>query len=227
MKVKICGLRQTENIKSLLPLRPDYLGFIFYEKSKRYAAGELDPRFAKSPVFSEFKSGNVKTPMKTGVFVNEELNKLKNIVEKYELNTVQLHGDEPVGYCRKLREDNLGDNFKLSPKLKIIKVFSVSDEFNFYRTKKYEPVVDFFLFDTKGKERGGNGIAFNWKILKKYDGEKPFFLSGGIGPDDAAEIKEITHPKLYGVDVNSRFEIEPGLKNVELVKSFLDKLKNT
>ncbi|MEO1257749.1 MAG: phosphoribosylanthranilate isomerase [Bacteroidota bacterium] len=219
MKIKICGLRQTENIKSLLPLQPDYLGFIFYEKSRRFAEGALNSQFIKSPRFakSSSKGKTTKTPIKTGVFVNEELSEIKAVVEKYELNAVQLHGDESVEFCEKLKDENI----------QVIKVFSVHDEFDFNQTKKYDSVVDLFLFDTKGKERGGNGIAFNWEILKKYNGEKPFFLSGGIGPEDAAEIKKINHPKLYGVDINSRFEVEPGLKNIKTVELFFKKLKNT
>lgn len=205
-KLKICGLRQTENINALLPLQPDYMGFIFYEKSKRYAEGVLKPRFTKS--------NTSKPPIKTGVFVNEEIKKIKTIVEKYELRAVQLHGDESVGFCEEMKQENV----------EIIKVFSVNDNFDFNQTKKYEPVCDLFLFDTKGKERGGNGVAFNWEVLKKYNGEKPFFLSGGIGPDDAMEIKKINHPKLYGVDINSCFEIEPGLKDVGAVEVFINEL---
>ena len=272
MRLKICGLRQTENIKSLLSLKPDYLGFIFYEKSKRHAEGVLDAKVVNFQKVDNFES---KTPIKTGVFVNEDFDKIKAIVEKYGLNAVQLHGDESANFCRKLRaiihlptpleggqdstkiknpivgeKKGIGKYKKrtnnLAPQknqvvavspleggrwvnngLQIIKVFSVNDDFDFSITKKYEPIVDLFLFDTKGKERGGNGIAFDWDILKKYNGEKPFFLSGGIGPDDASEIKKINHPKLYGVDINSQFEIEPGLKNVELVKRFFKEIKNT
>ncbi len=221
MRIKICGLRQTENIKSLLPLQPDYLGFIFFEKSKRYAESVLEGGFAKSLRFSKSKQY---IPIKTGVFVNQDVNTIKLIIEKYGLSAVQLHGDESVEFCRELRGVNLGDDFKLPPKLQVIKVFSVHDDFDFSITKEYEPVCDLFLFDTKGKERGGNGVAFNWDILNKYKGEKPFFLSGGISPGDAAEIKKINHPKLYGVDINSRFEIEPGLKDVEAVEKFMDEL---
>ncbi len=223
MHLKICGLRQTENIKSLLALQPDYLGFIFYEKSKRYAEGVLDERFAKFLKFSKSKSRTLK---KTGIFVNEDLNKIKLIIEKYRLNAVQLHGDEPPELCKQLMNLYLGDNLELSPKLEIIKVFSVNDNFDFNETKKYEDSCDLFLFDTKGRERGGSGIAFNWDILKKYKGEKPFFLSGGIGPGNAAEIKKMNHPKLYGVDINSRFEIEPGIKDVEKVKQFIAELRS-
>ena len=249
MRLKICGLRQTENIESLLPLQPDYLGFIFYEQSKRCAEGVLDERFTK---LLKFSKPNSEVPIKTGVFVNEDLNKIKNIIEKYGLNAVQLHGDESVEFCRELWKSvhpppplkgghdssKLLHSFNqarvLSPLeggrgvnhgLQIIKVFSINDDFEFSKTKKYEPICDLFLFDTKGKERGGNGVAFNWDILKKYDGENPFFLSGGIGPEDAAEIKKIKHPKLYGVDINSRFEIGPGMKDVEAVKKFVNELR--
>ncbi|MEZ4935284.1 MAG: phosphoribosylanthranilate isomerase [Saprospiraceae bacterium] len=252
MYLKICGLRQTENINSLLSVQPDYLGFIFYEKSKRYAEGVLDVETFQVLKTWKVLNPNSKIPIKTGVFVNEDLNKIKNIVKKYGLNAVQLHGDESVAFCRELWEsvhppaplEGGNDPTKIcqpyrmatvpspleggrgvSHHLQIMKVFSVNDDFDFSITKKYEPVCDLFLFDTKGKERGGNGVAFNWNILKKYNGEKPFFLSGGIGPDDAAEIKKINHPKLFGVDINSCFEIEPGLKNVDAVRNFVKVLR--
>ncbi len=216
MYLKICGLRQTDNIKLLLPLLPDYLGFIFYKNSKRHAEGILEKDFIK----------NEKSIKKTGVFVNEKLETIKAIIEKYGLDAVQLHGDETPEYCQQLKNVYLGSNLKLPPKLELIKIFSVNDNFDFNKTKKYEDVCDLFLFDTKGTERGGNGIAFNWEVLKKYNGERPFFLSGGISQEDTAEIKKINHPKLYGVDINSRFEIEPGLKNVEAVKYFIDELRS-
>ena len=200
MHLKICGLRQTENIKSLLQLQPDYIGFIFYQKSKRCAEGVLDVHFIK----------NKKNIKKTGVFVNEDTDKIKSLIEKYQLNAVQLHGDEPPARCEKLKLANV----------EIIKAFSVHDHFDFAKTKIYEEVCDLFLFDTKGDKRGGNGVAFDWSILKKYNGTKPFFLSGGIGPGDAGAIKKINHPQLYGVDINSRFETQPGRKNVQMVKQF-------
>ena len=209
MKIKICGLRQAENIQSLLPLQPDYMGFIFYEKSKRYAGKNV------GRVSNPTDVKDSKKPIKTGVFVNEELNKIKTIIERHALDAVQLHGDESPEFCKKIKNEHV----------EVIKVFSVDDDFDFSTTKKYEPVCDLFLFDTKGKERGGNGIAFNWTILNNYKGEKPFFLSGGIGPEDAAEIKKINHPKLFGVDINSRFELEPGLKDVEAVKKFFNEIK--
>lgn len=114
----------------------------------------------------------------------------------------------------------------MNHEIQIIKVFSVDNTFDFSKTKKYESVCDYFLFDTKGKERGGNGIAFNWELLNKYHGKKLFFLSGGIGPEDGtSEIKKINHPKLYGVDINSRFESEPGLKDVEAVEKFVNEIR--
>ena len=214
MRLKICGLRHTDNIRAILPLQPDYLGFIFYKKSSRYAEGILNVgSFQESGAWKDLS----RPPKMTGVFVNETLENVQAIFEKYKLDAVQLHGDESPEFCRALMA--LG-----SGKLEVVKVFSIGDDFDFSITARYEGVCDLFLLDTKGKERVGNGVAFNWDILKKYKGEKPFILSGGIGVEDAAVIKKIDHPKLYGVDINSRFELEPGLKDISLVRRFVNDL---
>ena len=148
MKIKICGLRQAENIQSLLPLQPDYMGFIFYEKSKRYAGKNV------GRVSNPTDVKDSKKPIKTGVFVNEELNKIKTIIERHALDSVQLHGDESPEFCKKIKNEHV----------EVIKVFSVDDDFDFSTTKKYEPVCDLFLFDTKGKERGGRKTLFSqWR----------------------------------------------------------------
>ena len=193
-------MKYVENIQEVAELQPDYLGFIFYEKSKRNFEGII-PDLPKS----------IK---KTGVFVNEYIEILVSLAEEYKLQAVQLHGDETVEYIKELKE--------YLPKIEIFKVFGVIDDFNFDLLKPYEEVVDFFLFDTKGKERGGNGITFNWKILEKYTLTKPFFLSGGIGAEQRNDLKEIfkTDLPIYGVDVNSKFETKPGIKSVEKLKEF-------
>lgn len=225
MKLKVCGMKFTENIQEVATLQPDYLGFIFYEKSKRNFEGII-PEFSKS----------IK---KTGVFVNEYIEIVISLVEEYQLDAIQLHGDESVEYIKELkcqfecsRELKIEENKSIKKQknkhyiskneIEIIKVFGIKDEFNFDVLKPYLEVVDFFLFDTKGKERGGNGTKFDWSVLEKYPFKKPFFLSGGIGLEDVEEVKKIIKSNLpiYALDVNSKFESEPGRKNIEELIKF-------
>ena len=208
MKLKVCGMKYIENIQQVAALKPDYLGFIFYEKSKRNFDGII-PELPES----------IK---KTGVFVNATIDFVVDKIQKYDLQAIQLHGDEPVEYINELRSQ-----FERSRELEIIKVFGIKKEFNFDVLKPYLEVVDCFLFDTKGKERGGNGIIFNWKILEKYPFTKPFFLSGGIGLEQIEEIHQIrkTDLPIYALDVNSKFEIEAGLKSVENIEKFKNEIK--
>ena len=196
-------MKYLENIQEVAALQPDYLGFIFYEKSKRNFEGVI-------PVIS-------KSIKKTGVFVNASTDEVIAKINLYDLQTVQLHGDESVGFCKELRSQ-----FFNSIELEIIKVFGIKDEFNFDTLKPYLGVVDYFLFDTKGKERGGNGVAFNWNILEKYPFTKPFFLSGGIGLEQQEEIHQIrkTDLPIYALDVNSKFENKQGFKKIEDLKKF-------
>tara|TARA_R110001632_G_scaffold232806_1_gene374665 strand:+ start:18231 stop:18854 length:624 start_codon:yes stop_codon:yes gene_type:complete len=201
MKLKVCGMKEVENIKSIADLKPDYMGFIFYDQSKRNFEGII-PELPKS----------IK---KTGVFVNEYIEIVISLVEEYQLDAVQLHGDETVAYIQELKSH-------LKPSIEIFKVFGIKDDFDFNSLKPFENEVDYFLFDTKGKERGGNGIKFDWSVLKEYPYSKPFFLSGGIGPNDIQEIKKIktTGLPIYAVDINSQFESKPGFKNIDVVKKF-------
>ncbi len=218
MKLKVCGMKYIENIQQVAALQPDYLGFVFYEKSKRNFEGII-PELPK-----EIK--------KAGVFVNEIPEIVVSLVEEYGLKMIQLHGDESPEYLQRLKEifkESIAEKHQRS-KYKIpeiVKVFGVEDDFNFEVLKQYEPLVDYFLFDTKGKERGGNGVTFDWSILKKYNSTKPFFLSGGIGLDKITAIKELQKSDLpiYALDVNSKFEIEAGLKSVEKLKQFKKELK--
>ena len=228
MKLKVCGMKYLENIEQVVGLQPDYLGFIFYEKSKRNFEGII-PEFSKS----------IK---KTGVFVNEYVEIVISLVEEYRLDAIQLHGDESLEYVadlkNQLRERRalfIDENKQIKKKknkhyiseneVELIKVFGIKDEFNFDVLTPYLEVVDFFLFDTKGKERGGNGTKFDWSILEKYPFKKPFFLSGGIGLEDVEDIQKIVKFDLpiYALDINSKFESKPGLKNINEVKKF----KNT
>jgi phosphoribosylanthranilate isomerase len=204
MKLKVCGMKFTENIEQVSGLYPDYMGFIFYEKSKRNFEGVI-PKLPKS----------IK---KTGVFVNEYPEIVISLVEEYQLEAIQLHGDETVTYIKQLKTH--------LPSIEIIKVFGIKDEFNFDVLTPFLPLVDYFLFDTKGKERGGNGVQFDWSVLEAYPYEKPFFLSGGIGLKDVLDIQKIidSNVPIYALDINSKFEIEPGLKNINEVKTFKNKL---
>lgn len=204
MKIKICGMKYPENILEVSQLLPDYLGFIFYEKSSRYFDGEI-PEIPKS----------IK---KVGVFVDASLEEITSKIKKYGLDLIQLHGNETSEFCQKFKNKNI----------EIIKVFSVDDDFNFNILEQYEQVCDYFLFDTKGKLHGGNGFTFNWQILEKYKSNKPFFLSGGIGIEEIELVKSLqcndstnTLP-IFAIDVNSKFEIKPGLKNINLVRTGRD-----
>lgn len=198
--IKICGMKYPHNILEIGSLLPDYMGFIFWEKSARYFDGVI-PNLPKS----------IK---KVGVFVNATQDEILEKIAKYDLQAIQLHGDESVEFCQELKE-----NVK-QVQIEIIKVFSVDNSFDFEVLKPFETICDYFLFDTKGKLPGGNGTTFDWKVLEKYSSSKPFFLSGGIGINEMEAVKEIakTNVPLYAIDVNSKFEIEPGLKNIQLCR---------
>ena len=192
-------MRDSENIEQLLALKPDYMGFIFYEKSPRDAEDVLDQELLRN--FPE-------QTKKVGVFVNADLGLVKEKVKTFGLDYVQLHGDESVEYVAEL----------FAVGIKVIKVFSVGDEFDFEGLDIYNPFVDFFLFDTKGKARGGNGEVFNWEILKDYNQEVPFFLSGGIDLENIDSLKALEDMNIHAIDVNSKLELTPGFKDIERVK---------
>ena len=207
MKIKICGMKFPENIAAVAALHPDFMGFIFYPKSPRYA----------EPLDSAVLKALPESIKKIGVFVNENLENILTFVYKYKLDGVQLHGTELVEMCKELRESGLI----------VIKAFPIAEAYNFKVTKPYEGVCDYFLFDTKTDAYGGSGLKFNWKMLDdEYKGETPFLLSGGIAADDAEAISKIEHPKFAGIDLNSKFELKPGLKDVDLLKNFIQELKN-
>jgi phosphoribosylanthranilate isomerase len=203
--LKICGMKYPDNILEVGALLPDYMGFIFWEKSARYFDGII-PNLPKS----------IK---KVGVFVNATLEKILEKIAKYDLQALQLHGHESVAFCIELKN-------KIETKIEIIKVFSADEYFDFEVLKPFEPVCDYFLFDTKGKLPGGNGTTFDWKILENYPSTKPFFLSGGIGIEELENVKLIvkTNLPIYAIDINSKFEIEPGLKNVQLCKDAINRV---
>ena len=189
-------MRQQGNIEELVALKPNFIGFIFYEKSPRFAGEELSEEYIKT-IPNDIK--------KVGVFVNANPGYILDMVKKYNLQYAQLHGNEMPDICRSLRQKGVN----------IIKAFSIDENFNFAMLNNYKSFCDLFLFDTKGDQPGGNGMPFDWKLLSKYDNEKPFFLSGGIGLDNIDDIIALSKKlPIYGIDVNSRFEIEPGLKDI-------------
>lgn len=194
---KVCGMKAHDNILDVAEISPEYLGFIFYEKSARHFTGII-PNLPKSIV-------------KVGVFVNETISNIIDKLEFHNLDAVQLHGSESAEYCKELRSE-------LPTSIIIIKAFSIGTNFDFNSTLEYDKHCDYFLFDTKGKLAGGNGIVFNWELLFNYKSAKPFFLSGGIGIVDIQNITKLLHAKLplHAVDFNSKLEDSPGFKNVEL-----------
>ena len=212
MKIKVCGLNYPENIEAVAALSPDYMGFIFYDKS---------PRFIDDLLVEALKSIPASI-IKTAVFVNESAETINLLIDKYSFDAIQLHGSESPEFSNSFRN-----------KVKVFKAFGLSDGFDFNQLNAYINKVDFFLFDTKTDIHGGSGNTFNWAILDQYKLDIPFFLSGGISPDNLEEVKNISHPQFYGVDLNSKFEIAPGIKNIEqlekafdIIKTYTDELRS-
>lgn len=223
MVIKVCGMRDARNIREVSQLGVDMIGMIFYPKSPRYVEMQsshagIIPDYAKEDISID----SSKTPARVGVFVDDMVQNIVTRVVNYHLDYVQLHGNEPREMCENLRSTLDPD---IRPGIKIIKAISVSDVSDIQKYKEYVGAVDLFLFDTKCKTVGGSGQQFDWQVLEQYDGEVPFLLSGGIGPDDASRLHAFHHPKCIGIDLNSRFEIEPGVKDVEKLKGFFLKVK--
>jgi phosphoribosylanthranilate isomerase len=202
LKIKVCGMKYSKNRQEVEKLGVDFLGYIFYPPSKRFVGANPD-----DGLFNSEKP-------KVGVFVDENAFEILGLAKNFGFEWIQLHGKENPKTCGMLKKQGL----------KIIKAFSVDENFNFANTEAFARVTHFFLFDTKTKLQGGSGKKFNWEILKNYQGHTPFFLSGGIGPDDIESIKKINHPKLTGVDLNSGFENDPGVKNIEKLEEFIREL---
>lgn len=203
-------MREPDNIEEVVKLQPDYLGFIFYERSPRFVKNDI-PKL--SPAIK-----------KTGVFVNASIKDILEKVLKYDLQAVQLHGEESEAFCRSLQKE-LQTSGRTA---ELFKVFSIQDTLDLRMLEAFEDTVDLFLFDTKGKLKGGNGITFNWEVLKNYSASTPFFLSGGIGVEEVQQIKALyahfekrqREDLFFGIDVNSRFESAPGIKNTDTLKTF-------
>lgn len=202
MIVKVCGLKDPKNIVDIAQTKPNMMGFIFAAGSSR----RIEKGAMLIDIISKLKAEKV------GVFVNEDVENIREIMSTFKLTTVQLHGDESPSEIALLK-----NNFKVT------KAFSVDDDFDF-RIDQYA-AADMYLFDAKGSERGGNGTKFNWTLLENYTGSTPFLLSGGIQLEDIKEIKKISHPMFAGIDVNSGFEDFPGIKNVADVNELLKNLK--
>jgi len=207
VKIKICGMKYPENMEEIALLQPDYLGFIFYAKSPRFFENTI-------PYSNKFIK-------KVGVFVNASYEEIKEKIRQHQLDLVQLHGEETPELCHKIET-------KL---VKVIKAFSVDNEFNFNTLLFYKNSCSYFLFDTKGKQYGGNGVTFDWNILENYSLEKPYFLSGGIGYENIEGLKEFLQKKYskncYAIDLNSKFETEPGMKNPKKINEFIQKLNHS
>ncbi len=196
--IKVCGMRDAANIRAVEALGISLMGLIFWPKSKRYVS--------ERPAYLPTQCKRV------GVFVDEDCEKVKHIADEYALDIIQLHGSESPEYAKALRQWPL------------IKAFNIATKEDLKATKPYEGIVDYFLFDTKGKSVGGNGEKFDWSVLEDYTGDTPFLLSGGIGPDDAERVKNFHHPRCMGIDLNSQFEVAPALKDVAALADFIAQL---
>lgn len=211
-------MRDADNIRDISALGVEMIGLIFYPPSPRY----VQQFSSGAGIIPDYAPDMGKTPLRVGVFVDDMPQNIVTRVYNYKLDYIQLHGNEPRETLENLRATIDPD---IKPKIKIIKAISVSSAEDIKKYKEYVGAADLFLFDTKCKTVGGSGELFDWQVLQAYDGDVPFLLSGGIGPDDAERIKNFHHPKCIGIDLNSKFEIEPALKDVEKLKQFLVKVK--
>ena len=201
MLVKVCGMREAENIHAIESLKIDFMGFIFYPKSPRYVKEKPD----YLPVHCQ----------RVGVFVNASKAEILNRTKDFDLDFVQLHGDESPEQCAALKAEGL----------QVIKAFPIGQDYDWKNTYMYKGVADYFLFDTAGPSHGGSGKRFDWKILKDYSGDTPFLLSGGIRPESLNDVLAFRHPQFRGVDLNSGFETSPGVKDVGLLNEFINNIK--
>jgi phosphoribosylanthranilate isomerase len=205
MLIKICGMRDSANIQEVASLKPDLMGFIFYPKSKRYVGEDFNPNIVHN-LMPEV--------LTTGVFVNVEIEHMLSITKKYRFDFVQLHGNESPAYCKEAQEE-----------VKVLKAFGIHNEFDWSALEPYQKYCDYFLFDTSTKDYGGSGQKFDWNMLDQYKLQHPFFLSGGISSDDSLNIRNIKSRYMAGIDINSKFEITPGLKDLPLLNEFIKKIR--
>lgn len=205
-KIKICGLRDPENIRGVLALQPDYIGFICYPASKRFVGSSLDAGWV-----AQLEGTN-----KTGVFVDADEQQVMTHVKRYGFHTIQLHGNEDAAYCTRLHATGIT----------VIKAFGIDEQFDWARLGEYEDAVAYYLFDTRSQQHGGTGIRFDWRLLAGYTSEKPFFLSGGLDAENIHEALKIGDSRLYALDLNSKFETAPGIKDIELLKQTLQTIND-
>lgn len=214
MQIKVCGMREPDNIREVAALKIDYMGFIFSEKSPRYVSSDID--FGNCMLSPD-------APKRVGVFVDATIDSIVSHAERFRLNYVQLHGNESRDMIAELKKAFVASAM---PDVRIIKAISVVDADDVKRWRLYEGIVDMLLFDTKGRVPGGNGKQFDWSILNTYDGDIPFLLSGGIGEGDAQRVLSFKHERMIGVDLNSRFEISPALKDVASLARFINEIRS-
>lgn len=200
MIIKVCGMRDGRNIREAEQLAIHWMGFIFWPKSSRFVASV--PNYLPRHI------------SRVGVFVDASQEDVARHIEDYRLDIVQLHGHESPSFCASFRH------------VKVMKAFNIATAGDLLQTRAYEGSADYFLFDTKGKAVGGNGEKFDWSVLSAYNGQTPFLLSGGIGPDDAARVSAFRHPQCIGIDLNSRFETVPGLKDIKRLNTFIHQLNS-
>jgi phosphoribosylanthranilate isomerase len=205
-RVKVCGLTDAMNARQVADAGADFAGFIFYPQSKRFVG--------ENPHADLFMNVPARVK-KVGVFVNEKKEKIIEITQKYRLDLVQLHGGEPAAFCNDLKIKNIS----------IMKAFGIGEDFDFDRLTDYKDICDYFLFDTQTMLHGGSGIKFRWERLGEYKLDIPFFIGGGIGPLDVQMVRSIHHPGFFAADINSRFETAPGMKDIDLVRTFIQHFK--
>jgi phosphoribosylanthranilate isomerase len=204
MKIKVCGLKYPVNIKAVVDLEPDYVGFIYYNRSPRFVGDIVTDDLASLP--SQI--------IKTAVFVDEDQQEINRLIEEFGFDAIQLHGKESAEFAGLFKG-----------RVQVLKAFGLHENFNFDQLNAYVGKVDYFLFDTKTDAHGGSGKTFSWDVLINYKLDVPFFLSGGLSLDNLAQVTKIKHPQFYGVDLNSRFETEPGLKDIQKLKQAFSLLK--
>jgi len=208
MNIKVCGMRDSYNIANLCQLPINYIGFIFYAKSARFVGEEFDNLITKSvPIHIK----------KVGVFVNATEKYILSKIKTYKLDAIQLHGNESPEFCQAFVNKNI----------ETIKAFGFDESFDFNSLNAYQEVCDYFLFDTKAPSHGGTGLKFDWNILQKYNGTKAFFLSGGITNNDVDSIKQLQSLPIHCIDINSKFELSPAIKDIININNFVETLHNS
>lgn len=205
VKIKVCGMKYPDNIVAVTALAIDYIGFIFYEKSKRFV-GNANQEYIKG----------LKAVIKVGVFVNASLTEIYHKIDEFNLNAVQLHGDESPQFCEELKQHTA---------VTVIKAFGIDQHFDWTVLNVYAGAIDYFLFDTKSNSYGGTGMRFDWSLLHQYKLECPYFLSGGLDANNVKDALQANDPRLYALDLNSKFEVEPGLKDIDLLAHSINSIK--